>query len=1157
MRGNSFVFGLVISVLCLSVASVSAQNLVVNPSFEIGTPGFGWPSSYGEWVGDRSTAVAAQQGIVPVEGSKMLRFVYSGPSSPSGLYVACQVRHIIDVREYLGFIRDGRAAVTLRASFNRVQLDAQTDTQFQVRVYAFTGAPSTYPTQVESGSWIAMQFTDLFSDADLLTWQIAETSLHLPANTEFVAFEVAAFEDIYNDASVAEFDGHYCDVVEFALTDELNSAFQVNAAVVGMGTNVPVPGARVSVLKNGVAIAEGTTDSQGRCNVTGYLSDTDGTFYVRAELAGGRITDADLGPVESGHVYNKTIPIPASIELRGCVKDSVNQRAIKGAQVSIFDGANSLATTATTDPEGRFRCDVQNSGTYYFAASKSGPIGSETNALLYKSNASQPTVVPSGTYVADLGVVSLETNVVVLVHGIKSNAAIWEDNGYPEALRSDSGGRSWAVLDGINLPGQIGSLHGFDRIKKQAEYLKTQIDSIGVQSVNIVAHSQGGLVSRYLNENLAGPGGMVNKLIALATPQHGSPLATSAVAVREWLGETIFGDNPAWRAYSLMRFFDLAESLIPALDDLSPNSGFLKELNQRKSGWLTNDWTGLCIYDNPNAERGLMSTTHYVTIRGEGWGGVLHYFTGPLMGSLFGCGQSDGIVPTESAMLYAGGNNVRNYSAGMLVHHKANAVGIVESTVVRSQVQALLLADPSTWPAAAWVSPRTDVLSADDWSLTGLREMMVPASGVAVDSISIDYCDTLRVAWSWYDGTANLELLTPGGAVVDSAFAAADPSIELTVDTMARHASYSIISPELGQWDLHCESSSTNGEQNVVVVVSSSGAIALTGTVSAAGEGSYADRILKIAIEAANTLPVMGATVDAIWTGPTGTTGQLSLLDNGVLPDREAADGVYTGQLAVEHHAGMTQVAIEASGSAPYEFRRDTMLSFIEGQILDVGIVEQQLSASSSNFLALSPVTLSAAVSNAGAHDAAVVVEFRDGTGSLLASVPGTVPASSAMEFTTVHLPLAAGTFNYRVVVVPIGDYADEDLVDNEATTSIEIGAAVAGTGDDTHDGGADDATLSALGNRGAAILSAHPNPFNPFITLEFAHSSAGHVEVRIFDVRGRLVRHLYSGAQPVGRFHLGWDGIDDTGKRASSGAYFALMRSPAGEDTKKILLIN
>lgn len=945
------------------------------------------------------------------------------------------------------------------------------------------------------------------------------------------------------------------DDIDITATPAALPTFSITATVTGMASMAPIAGANVDLLKNGVAVDNAHTDSNGRCTLTGVLYAPPATWYIRASTSPSRTTEVPVSIVVAGGQYNYSVSIADRVPASGTVVDAFNQQGIAGAQITVFDNNNRFIATAITDASGHFPCDLQNPGTYYFVASKSGPIGSAGSALLYKAKPSQPLSVPMGSYVADLGVVALETNVVVLVHGINSNAANWEKDGYPTALRSDG----WAVLDGIDLPGQIGSLHGFARIKKQAEYLKTQIDPIGVQSVNIVAHSQGGLVSRYLNENLAGPGGMVNKLIALATPQHGSPLATSAVCVREWLGETLFGANPAWSAYNLARFLGLAESAIPALDDLSPDSGFLKELNQRKNGWRTSDWTGYCVFDNPSPEKGLVGRTSYVTFRSEGWGNWSHYtgYSGPLMGSLFGCAESDGVVPTESAMLHAGSNNVFNYDAGLLVHHKANVVGIVESTVVRSQVQALLLADPSTWPTAARESAGADLLSTNDWAMVGLREMIVPANGANADSIAIDDCDSLRIAWSWYDGEASLELRTPSGAVVDSAYAATDPNIDLAVDSAARHGTYTIILPEPGQWGLHSESSRASNTQNVVVVSSSSGAIALTGTVSATAGGAYSDRILKIEIATPNSLPVLGATVGATWTGPTGTTGQLALTDDGVVPDSEAADGVYSGQFPVEQRAGMTQVTVQASGSSPYPFNRNTAVSFVAAQVLDIGIAGATMQAASGNYLALSPVTLSTAVDNRSAFDAEVQVQFRDGSGTLLASVPGIVPALGSTDFSIMHLPLAAGTYSYGVTVVLLGNYADADLVDNAATTSVEISAAVSGVHDDTGDGAVDGAAaFAALGNRSVAILAAYPNPFNPSITLEFIQRTAGPVEVRIFDVRGRLVRGLYSGLQPSGSFQFVWDGLDDAGARAASGTYFAHMRSPVGEDTRKVLLV-
>ena len=89
------------------------------------------------------------------------------------------------------------------------------------------------------------------------------------------------------------------------------------------------------------------------------------------------------------------------------------------------------------------------------------------------------------------------------------------------------------------------------------------------------------------------------------------------------------------------------------------------------------------------------------------------------------------------------------------------------------------------------------------------------------------------------------------------------------------------------------------------------------------------------------------------------------------------------------------------------------------------------------------------------------------------------------------------------------------------------------------------------------------PNPFNPSVTLRLAvpapqaapgagkaagSAAAVHVRVTLYDARGRRVRSLLDEARPPGRYSLQWDGRDGYGTAVPSGIY--LYRVEAGSET-------
>lgn len=79
----------------------------------------------------------------------------------------------------------------------------------------------------------------------------------------------------------------------------------------------------------------------------------------------------------------------------------------------------------------------------------------------------------------------------------------------------------------------------------------------------------------------------------------------------------------------------------------------------------------------------------------------------------------------------------------------------------------------------------------------------------------------------------------------------------------------------------------------------------------------------------------------------------------------------------------------------------------------------------------------------------------------------------------------------------------------------------------------------------GFALGRCAPNPFNPATVIPLDVARAGRIRVDIVDAAGRSVRHLRDEWMEAGAHSLAWDGRDDGGLRAASGAYFC--RATAG----------
>lgn len=91
-------------------------------------------------------------------------------------------------------------------------------------------------------------------------------------------------------------------------------------------------------------------------------------------------------------------------------------------------------------------------------------------------------------------------------------------------------------------------------------------------------------------------------------------------------------------------------------------------------------------------------------------------------------------------------------------------------------------------------------------------------------------------------------------------------------------------------------------------------------------------------------------------------------------------------------------------------------------------------------------------------------------------------------------------------------------------------------TGPGQTDKSAPATTMELEGNR--------PNPFNPSTRIGFRLPGDSPVTLRVYDLRGALVRTLVEAPLPAGTHAVTWDGADDNGAPAASGVYVYELRA-------------
>jgi len=87
-------------------------------------------------------------------------------------------------------------------------------------------------------------------------------------------------------------------------------------------------------------------------------------------------------------------------------------------------------------------------------------------------------------------------------------------------------------------------------------------------------------------------------------------------------------------------------------------------------------------------------------------------------------------------------------------------------------------------------------------------------------------------------------------------------------------------------------------------------------------------------------------------------------------------------------------------------------------------------------------------------------------------------------------------------------------------------------------------------------LLGNYPNPFNPSTTISYALKDNAPVELLIYNLKGQKVKTLVRETQSSGRYHVIWNGRDETGRAVSSGVYHYILRAGTFKATRKMLLV-
>ena len=88
-------------------------------------------------------------------------------------------------------------------------------------------------------------------------------------------------------------------------------------------------------------------------------------------------------------------------------------------------------------------------------------------------------------------------------------------------------------------------------------------------------------------------------------------------------------------------------------------------------------------------------------------------------------------------------------------------------------------------------------------------------------------------------------------------------------------------------------------------------------------------------------------------------------------------------------------------------------------------------------------------------------------------------------------------------------------------------------------------------------LSGCYPNPFNPLTRIRYELARPTVVNLKVYDLQGRLVRTLVAGEiLPAGRFVSEWDGRDERGATAAAGIYLYRLVTDGFTGSRRMTLM-
>jgi hypothetical protein len=478
---------------------------------------------------------------------------------------------------------------------------------------------------------------------------------------------------------------------------------------------------------------------------------------------------------------------------------------------------------------------------------------------------------------------------ILLVHGIISSAATW----YP--LWYNQLSSAHVPFFAINLPSM-----GFRDLETNSAFIGATVTTLkkqwGVDKINIVAHSKGGLDSRdYIEANKH----QVDRLVQIASPNAGSPVAD---------------------------IIHQATKHIPGLQSL---------LNKWAPIEVVLTTTYMKEY---NREHGHDDSVRYTAIAGVWHPGWFEISLKRLLNFIVGKGDTLVARSSVHALPYTQNFSYETFGNDGATHTKLTSQFFVYSTT------AALLGLPK--PIIPIIPPiHIGPFDADDEDLPTPKNLRTAggslhAGETGIQTMAVD--ESLPVAFSMVFPSTDdvaMSVVSPSGVVWDkNSTYPAEAGYEVGDYGGQPMITISFDHPEIGLWQIRASANAVNGP---AAAPSTSALGMTTHAATAAPQTDYLvqgfilapSTLLSVALDRDNVhvgesfrvkgtltrhgLPLTGASVIAEAALPNGTLLPVTMHDDGLAGDQVPGDGVYTADLPANAGGGEYHLLVTAKDDRP------------------------------------------------------------------------------------------------------------------------------------------------------------------------------------------------------------------------------------------------